>query len=263
MKFVKAVLALLIFSLLLFQYSENISLSRKSGDLEEEVAWLRESYEKLESDAAFARDRVAELSRDLENAEEELEQKDNLLGEAEEIIARLNYSSTLEIYTLGVRDEEGVPIPLRIEMKSGEGRLLIDTEGVLLESSVQSAAKTAFQVAQNISGADLSRKDIIFRIVNSFNETLVLSGESAGAAMTVGLAALVTGRQVKQGVVITGEINEDGSLGKVSQIEPKAEAAKRANATTLIVPSGQAVRIEGISVVEVSDIHEAMRYILL
>lgn len=249
MKFVKAVLALLIFSVLVSQYFENISLSKKLGDLEGEVAGLRESYEKLESDAAFARDRVAELSRNLKNAGE--------------IIAKLNYSSTLEIYTLGVRDEEGVPIPLRIEMKTGEGRVLIDTEGVLLEPSVQSAVKTAFQVAQNISGADLRKKDIIFRIVNSFNETLVLSGESAGAAMTVGLVALVTGRQVKQGVVITGEINEDGSLGKVSQIEPKAEAAKRANATTFLVPQGQAVRIEGISVVEVSDIHEAMRYILL
>ncbi len=245
----------IIFSVVVLQYFENVSISKKLNVAEANIA-------ELESEVASTKERAAELDRNLKTAVEELEHKSESLSEAERIISRLSYSSAREVYTLGVRDKEGIPILLQIQMKSGEGRVLIDTEGVLLEPNVQSTVKTAFQVAQNISGADLRKKDIIFRIVNSFNETLVLSGESAGAAMTVGLVALVTGRQVKQGVVITGEINEDGSLGKVSQIEPKAEAAKRANATTFLVPQGQAVRIEGISVVEVSDIHEAMRYIL-
>lgn len=262
MRLGKLILVLLIFSVLTFQHLENISLSKKLSKAEANVAGLRESHEKLESEVALANEKTSELERSLKTAYDELQRKNELLGEAGETIARLNYSSTLEIYTLGVRDSEGIPIPLRIETRSGKGRLLIDTERVLLEPDVQNAAKTASRLAQNITGADLSRKDIIFRIVNPFSETLVLDGGSAGAAMTVGLVALVTGRQIKQGVVMTGEINEDGSLGMVSWIEQKAEAAKRVNATTLIVPSGQAVRTEGISMVEVSDIREAMRYML-
>ncbi len=255
------VLLLLFFAAAALQF-ENVS---KLDEAEANVAELMESYGRLENDIALTKERVAELDMELKNAAQELERKGRLLSEAEKTIAALNQSLQVKrqwIYTFGVVDERGVAIPLYIEMKSGDGGLLIDMRGVLLDASVQTSLKTAFYVAGRVAGADLSKKNYVFRIINPLDEMIVLSGESAGAAATVGLIALVTGKEINHEVVITGVIERDGTIGNVSQIEPKAKAAKNVNATILLVPKGRAVKVEGIEILEVSDITEVVEYIL-
>lgn len=262
----KAVLLILLFFAAAALQFENVS---KLDEAEANVAELMESYGRLENDIALTKERVAELDMELKNAAQELEQKGRLLSEAEKTIAALNQSlqeSSLVkrqwIYTFGVVDDRGVAIPLYIEMKSGDGGLLLDMRGVLLDASVQTSLKTAFYVAGRVAGADLSKKNYVFHIINPLDEMIVLSGESAGAAATVGLIALVTGKEINHEVVITGVIERDGTIGNVSQIEPKAKAAKNVNATILLVPKGRAVKVEGIEILEVSNITEVVEYIL-
>lgn len=258
----KAVLLILLFFAAATLQFENVS---KLDEAEANVAELMESYGRLENDIALTKERVAELDMELKNAAQELEQKGRLLSEAEKTIAALNQSLQVKrqwIYTFGVVDDRGVAIPLYIEMKSGDGGLLLDMRGVLLDASVQTSLKTAFYVAGRVAGADLSKKNYVFHIINPLDEMIVLSGESAGAAATVGLIALVTGKEINHEVVITGVIERDGTIGNVSQIEPKAKAAKNVNATILLVPKGRAVKVEGIEILEVSNITEVVEYIL-
>lgn len=258
----KAVLLILLFFAAAALQFENVS---KLDEAEANVAELMESYGRLENDIALTKERVAELDMELKNAAQELEQKGRLLSEAEKTIAALNQSLQVKrqwIYTFGVVDDRGVAIPLYIEMKSGDGGLLLDMRGVLLDASVQTSLKTAFYVAGRVAGADLSKKNYVFHIINPLDEMIVLSGESAGAAATVGLIALVTGKEINHEVVITGVIERDGTIGNVSQIEPKAKAAKNVNATILLVPKGRAVKVEGIEILEVSNITEVVEYIL-
>jgi predicted S18 family serine protease len=62
--------------------------------------------------------------------------------------------------------------------------------------------------------------------------------------------------------MITGSIFGNGSIGQVEYISEKAEAARSLNASVLLVPVGQKISVSGIEIVEVSNVEEAMEYML-
>ena len=61
-------------------------------------------------------------------------------------------------------------------------------------------------------------------------------GPSAGVAMTVALASLLTGRKVRERLAMTGEVTLTGRVLPVGGVKEKVLAARRAGVTTVLLP---------------------------
>lgn len=136
---------------------------------------------------------------------------------------------------------EGTVMNIKVDIRDGTGLVLVNTEtptGV----DFQTSAKTAVKVAEKYTGVDLSNKDVIFSISSkNENELQAVDGPSAGMAMTVLLAMEIQDRPINDKILLTGTIQEGGSIGPVGGVPQKAEAAAKYGAKTFIVPKGQSV----------------------
>lgn len=255
---VAAIAFLAIFSVVIFQYFQ-------ISDLKDEIRAkdiLSSDYKELESDFTELEAELNQTRLELEQVQMSLNMSEASLKEAEVAIRELNYSNSIHTHILGVKGDEGVATPLEIEIKKGTGRVLIDIGDIFLEDDVQSTAKTAFALADVKSKGDLAEKDATIRIINPYKKSLSISGMSSGAIMTMGLIALGKNATLKKDIAITGTIKGDGSIGRVLYISQKAEAAKALNATVMLVPEGQWMPVSGIELIEISNIEEAMEYML-
>jgi uncharacterized protein len=215
-------------------------------------------------------------------------------NETKIITLSLNYTNItqerfVKIYVPAVDSEgKGVATVLKVGIKPGSGKVLVDINNILFWLDTQQSIQTAKKVAQEITKADLSKFDLIYSL--DINATVV-EGPSAGAAISIATIAAIEGKDLNNKVMITGTINPDGSIGAVGGIIPKAQAAKEVGANTFLVPSGQGTQVSylpeekceqigyftfctttykkkvenvgksvGIEVVEVRNIREAMKY---
>ena len=64
-------------------------------------------------------------------------------------------------------------------------------------------------------------------------------GSSAEAALAIGFLALLKGDLLFKEITITGSLDNDGSIGQVTQIAEKTRAAAQAGYRMLLVPRGQ------------------------
>jgi ATP-dependent Lon protease len=71
-------------------------------------------------------------------------------------------------------------------------------------------------------------------------------GPSAGITMAVALASLLTGRPVRLGIAMTGEITLRGRVLPVGGVKEKVLAAKRAGIHTIILPAHNASDLEDV-----------------
>jgi uncharacterized protein len=215
-------------------------------------------------------------------------------NETKIITLSLNYTNItqerfVKIYVPAVDSEgKGVATVLKVGIKPGSGKVLVDINNILFWLDTQQSIQTAKKVAQEITKADLSKFDLIYSL--DINATVV-EGPSAGAAISIATIAAIEGKDLNNKVMITGTINPDGSIGAVGGIIPKAQVAKEVGVNTFLVPSGQGTQVTyipeekceqigyftfctttykkkvesvgksvGIEVVEVRNIREAMKY---
>lgn len=146
----------------------------------------------------------------------------------------LDDSTRIEMKIPAVNSEgEGVNTVLTVEASPGSGRTLTDIDNLLFWADTQHSMRVARRVAENITGKRMEDYDIVYTI--EANASLI-GGPSAGAALTMATIAALQNRKLKEGVMITGGINHDGSISPVSGILEKAQAAKSAGATLFLVP---------------------------
>lgn len=197
------------------------------------------------------------LSRALTNLQREME---NLRNQIEYYRAQVEYYSSLakrseanisltgraEINIVAVRAVydgpfivcyEGLTLKCMVELQPGYGRILVNTEPYI-GIDLQASAQTAASVAEKLTGRSLSSTDIIIT-VKSEEETHVVDGPSAGAAITIAVIAAIKGDKLSEKVFITGTVMPDGSIGKVGGIAEKAEAAAAKGGEVFLVPSSQ------------------------
>jgi len=206
-----------------------------------------------------------------------------------EQISYVNDSSITTIRVPAVdKDGNGVMATLAVDTKPGIGRILVDINQILFWVDTQGSMRTAKIVAQDVTGLDLSKYDIIYSIQANAS---AIEGPSAGAAMAIATILELENKTFNEGVTITGTLDENGDIGKVSGIVAKAEATEASGMNLLIVPVGQKtytvyseekscedylltkicrsvtkpedVDVEekvGIRVVEASNIQEALKY---
>lgn len=187
-------------------------------------------------------------------------------------------------------DEEGngLTTVLTVQTMPGNGRVLANIDKLLFWTDTQNSIRTSSKVASNITGANLSKYDIIYTIETDASS---VEGPSAGTALTIATIAALQKRKIDPKILITGSINHDGTIGPVGQVLEKAKAAKEIGARLLLVPSMQSHEVTyetrkyceqigsaqicttekvpksvniseeaGIDVREVRDIGEALKY---
>ncbi len=160
-------------------------------------------------------------------------------------------------------DGEGAVGKVNVDIEAGSGRVLLDANP-FVETDTQLSIKTARNIAEESTGVSLHDRNVIYSF--SINGDY-LGGPSAGSAMTLAtIAAVDEERKMRDDVVVTGTIEEDGSIGRVGGVPEKAFAAGRAGAETFIVPEGQEEFTYYREVVErkrdpLGFMHEDVRYV--
>ncbi|HEU5221971.1 MAG TPA: S16 family serine protease [Candidatus Nitrosotalea sp.] len=135
----------------------------------------------------------------------------------------------------------GTVLKITVEIRDGTGLVLVNT-AIPTGVDFQTSARTAVMIAQKYTNFDLSKKDVIFSISSGNQQELqAVDGGSAGGAMTVLLISDISGKPINNKVLMTGTIEDDGSIGKIGGVSEKADAAGKYGAKIFLVPSGQAI----------------------
>ncbi len=131
--------------------------------------------------------------------------------------------------------DEGVLLEAQVIVTNGTGHVFVDTNPYT-QVDLQGSARLAAMVASDVLGIDERAYDFYYIIDIS---TPIIGGPSAGGALTVATIAAINNWTLKPGVVMTGMINPDESIGPVGGIPFKLEAAAAKNTTLFLVPEGQ------------------------
>jgi ATP-dependent Lon protease len=91
-------------------------------------------------------------------------------------------------------------------------------------------------------------------------------GPSAGVTMTTALASLLSGRQVRSDVAMTGEVSLTGRVLPIGGVKQKLLAAHRAGITTVLIPQRNEPDLDDVpdevrdqlTVHPVSDVREVL-----
>src|SRR6185312_12773036 len=135
----------------------------------------------------------------------------------------------------------GTVLKITVEIRDGTGLVLVNT-AIPTGVDFQTSARTAVMIAQKYTNFDLSKKDVIFSISSGNQQELqAVDGGSAGGAMTVLLISDISGKPINNKVLMTGTIEDDGSIGKIGGVSEKADAAGKYGAKIFLVPIGQAI----------------------
>ena len=135
----------------------------------------------------------------------------------------------------------GTVLKITVEIRDGTGLVLANT-AIPTGVDFQTSARTAVMIAQKYTNFDLSKKDVIFSISSGNQQELqAVDGGSAGGAMTVLLISDISGKPINNKVLMTGTIENDGSIGKIGGVSEKADAAGKYGAKIFLVPTGQAI----------------------
>lgn len=137
-------------------------------------------------------------------------------------------------------DGEGILSDLEVEVIPGKGRILLTAEP-LTGINTQSSERIAAGIAGKITRTSLEDKDTIFSI---HSDAAIVDGPSAGAAMTIATISAITGTPIRNDTMLTGTIEEDGTVGQVGGILKKAKAVADSGALQFLIPKGQRTQTE-------------------
>jgi uncharacterized protein len=209
-----------------------------------------------------------------------------------ELVTLEGTGSVASIKIPAVDDEgSGVITELFVQAVPGNGKTLANIDNILFFTDTQTSIRTARAVAENVTGKELSEINLIYTIVANAS---VITGPSAGGALTVATIAALEEKGINQSVMMTGSINHNGIIGPVGQIIEKAKAAADVGAELFLIPASQSSRFtfrterrceiiddtefctietipekldlegeSGIYIQEVEDIHDALEYFII
>ncbi len=207
---------------------------------------------------------ITDLRHNLSLKEELLKNETQTRQRLEKEIINLTTVAKSDYGVLAVdENDRGHLIPLVVIIKSGKGNLFLNVANVLFDETLQSSAQTAVHVARDAARKNLFDKDVLINIeAPAETQGLIISGGSAGAAMTLAVMAALQGKNIRKDVMITGTIRENHSIGRIGAPRAKALAAKENGAVIFLVPAGQKSEVGGvgIEVLEVATIEEAAQY---
>ncbi len=253
MKLIIIILSLLLVGSSLLLYGQ-IKLHEETVSLLEKQ---KETTEQLQQNISECRQNLSVTQKQLKN---ETQTKQSLENE----IINLTMVARSDYGVVAVdENDKGHLIPLEVIIKSGSGKLLLNVANVLFDETLQSSAQTAVLVARDVSRKSLFDKDVLINIEAPAEEqSISISGGSAGGAITLAVIAAIQGKKLRNDVYITGTIRGDHTIGRIGAPRAKALAAKEKGAVMFLVPPGQKSEVGevGIEVREVATIEDAAKY---
>lgn len=146
--------------------------------------------------------------------------------------------STFSSISVPAVDDQGngVVTTLDVQVSPGSGKLLTNIDKLFFWVDTQNSIRKATKVAQDITGKDASNYDIVYTVRANAS---VIEGGSAGAALTIATIAALENKTLNKSVLITGTIEEGGSVGPIGEVVAKAIGAKEHGAQLFLVPNGQ------------------------
>lgn len=159
----------------------------------------------------------------------------------------------------------GVPGSVVAPVLDGHRPLLVEVQALAALSTFPSPRRAAqgfdqsrlavlLAVLEQRAGLVLSPCDVYASVVGGIR----LSEPGADLAVCIATASAVTGRPVSERVVVCGEVGLAGELRQVSQTPRRLAEAARLGFRTAIVPRHAQVAVEGIEVIGVATLSEAL-----
>jgi uncharacterized protein len=121
----------------------------------------------------------------------------------------------------------------------GTGHVFVET-APLTGGDFQATARDAVEVAAERTQINKNQRDFEF-VVEVPKGVTEVDGPSAGLPMAIAAYSALTKQKTNSSVYGTGAIDSNGTISSVSGVYPKAQAAARAGARIIIVPSGQII----------------------
>ena len=146
--------------------------------------------------------------------------------------------ASANIVAVSSLDNSGILGRVNVEITEGDGKILVNTNP-FLEPDLQESANIAANLAQRIAIEKLKDRNLIYTF--DVGEANVLGGHSAGAAMTMATISALLGKELKDEIVVTGTIRQDGVIGSVGGLIEKAQAASEHNKKIFLIPKGESV----------------------
>lgn len=141
----------------------------------------------------------------------------------------------------------GAVLPIEVGVLPGQGVLrLTGNLGEILRESAQ-AALTCVRAAAPRHGAAADFYGQCELHVHLPEGAVAKDGPSAGLALACAMLSAATGRPVRAGVAITGEITVRGRVLPVGGIRAKVMAARRVGIWEVVLPAGNRADWEGLS----------------
>jgi len=234
---VKAALVMSLLMNVVFFYwtmtlgSQVNSLGRENVRLGEDLGAVKQQSELLQNQLSYYRAQADYYSRLLRPGSAYT----GLIGKSSVSIVAVQQIEQAPLATA----YKGVVMTALVELRSGEGRLLINTQPKV-GIDLQTSGRTAVLVAQNITGVSMMSTDVILTVMAD-SDVDVVDGPSAGAAITVAVIAAIRNQTVRRDIFISGTMNPDQTIGPVGGLNYKALAAAEKGATIFLVPKGQSV----------------------
>ncbi len=260
LKIVIVILSVLLIgsSFLLYEDYATIKLQDKT------ISSLSDSLENQKKEISQLETSMIGLQQNLSLKEGQLRNETQTRQKLEKEIIDLTTVAKSQYGVLAVDENDmGHVIPLEVIIKSGKGNIYPNIANVIVDETLQSSVQTAILVAREVTRTSMSDKDILINIESPAEARgLIISGGSAGGAITLATIAAMQGKTIRQDVLITGTRSDDHSIGRIGAARAKALAAKENGATLFLVPVGQKSEVGdvGIEVSEVATIEDAMRY---
>lgn len=158
------------------------------------------------------------------------------------------------------RDRSGTIASMDVANVPGEGTY-IRIDKIVYRDTMQTAISASRAYLSEHSTYSLPYNAVIVSI-DPKNSWEFLDGNSLQLPLTLGLLATNLNTTLDDSVVATGSISESGSVEPVGNIRSKVSAARSAGYETILVPDGQAFEANGIRVIEVATVEEAIEYAL-
>ncbi|HET8947327.1 MAG TPA: endopeptidase La [Candidatus Polarisedimenticolia bacterium] len=148
----------------------------------------------------------------------------------------------------------------------GRGRLILTGHlGAVMKESAQAALSYARSRAAEF-GLNTNAFGELDVHVHVPEGAIPKDGPSAGITMATAILSVLTGRPVRRHIAMTGEITLRGNVLPIGGVKEKVLAARRAEASTVILPEGNRRNLEdvpklfrkGLRFVFVSDVNQVL-----
>lgn len=172
------------------------------------------------------------------------------------------YERNLTVQGIAVFNDssDGELVDIDLFLRAGYGGFLLDVSDKNFGSDFQESLPTIKRYAQSFTGRNLAYKDIVIRVDTSAES---IQGSSGGAAIVIGLIAMLQNKTLKDGAVLTGVLQPDGTFSSVNSLDAKVAVAKKVGVKEFLIPKVQCSDLnesqkENISIVCVNSVQEAL-----